>query len=164
MNHLIIVPVIAPALLAALITLGMRGDLALQRVVSAAGTLALAVAALLLVTLAADGDVRVYELGNWPAPFGIVLVLDKLAALMLALTAVLALLVVFYAIGSGWDGRGRNFHALFQFQLMGICGAFLTGDAFNLFVFFEILLIASYGLMIHGGGTARVKAGLQYVI
>lgn len=164
MSHLVIAPVVLPALLAALITLGMRGDLALQRFVSATGTLALAAVAVLLVAMAADGEVRVYELGNWPAPFGIVLVLDKLAALMLALTAVLALLVVFYAIGSGWDGRGRNFHALFQFQLMGLCGAFLTGDAFNLFVFFEILLIASYGLMIHGGGTARVKAGLQYVI
>src|SRR5690606_33107300 len=96
------------------------------------------------------------------APFGIVLVLDRLAALMLVLTAVLALAVLLYATG-GWDQRGRHFHSLFQFQLMGVNGAFLTGDLFNLFVFFEVLLIASYGLMVHGGGAARMRAGVQYV-
>ncbi len=92
------------------------------------------------------------------------LVLDRLSAMMVLLTAVLALIVLLYAIGTGWDDRGRHFHALFQFQLMGICGAFLTGDAFNLFVFFEVLLIASYGLMIHAGGAMRLRAGLQYVV
>ena len=107
------------------------------------------------------GDIQVYELGNWPAPFGIVLVLDRLSAMMVLLTALLALPVVLYAIASGWDDRGKHFHALFQFQLMGVCGAFLTGDAFNLFVFFEVLLIASYGLMTHGGGAVRLKAGVQ---
>jgi multicomponent K+:H+ antiporter subunit D len=59
--------------------------------------------------------------------------------------------------------RGRHFHALFQFQLLGINGAFLTGDLFNLFVFFEVLLIASYGLMLHGGGARRLRAGFHYV-
>ncbi|MEX0311206.1 MAG: monovalent cation/H+ antiporter subunit D, partial [Tateyamaria sp.] len=84
--------------------------------------------------------------------------------LMVLLTSVLALFVLLYAIGSGWDDRGRHFHALFQFQLMGIIGAFLTGDLFNLFVFFEVLLIASYGLMIHAGGNTRLRAGIQYVL
>lgn len=91
------------------------------------------------------------------------LALDRLAALMLVLNAVLGLGVLLYAIG-GWDQRGKHFHPLFQFELMGINGAFLTGDFFNLFVFFEILLIASYGLMVHGGGGLRVKAGVQYVV
>ena len=91
------------------------------------------------------------------------LVLDRLSALMVVLTAVLALVVVLYAIGSGWDARGAHFHALFQFQLMGLGGAFLTGDVFNLFVFFEVLLIASYGLMIHAGGGRGSRAGVQYV-
>jgi len=80
------------------------------------------------------------------------------------LVAALALPVLLYSIATGWDARGRHFHALFQFQLMGICGAFLTGDAFNLFVFFEIMLIASYGLMIHSGGRDRLRAGVQYVV
>ncbi len=116
--------------------------------------------------LAADGVVRVYRLGNWAAPFGIVLVLDRLAALLLLLLSAalaLALVVQLYAVGSGWDRRGRHFHALWQFQLMGLCGAFLTGDAFNLLVFFEVMLIASYGLMVHGGGEMRLRAGVQYI-
>ena len=112
----------------------------------------------------ADGDILLYQLGDWAAPFGIVLVGDRLSTLMVLLTSLLALFVLLYAIGSRWDDRGRHFHALFQFQLMGIMGAFLTGDLFNLFVFFEVLLIASYGLMIHAGGNTRLRAGVQYVL
>ena len=163
-NHLLIAPVVLPACLGAVILLAMRTDLVLQRIFSIAGTLALVGVALYLNWLAADGTISVYRLGNWAAPFGIVLMLDRLAALMLLLTAVLALAVQLYALGSGWDRKGWHFHALWQFQLMGVCGAFLTGDAFNLFVFFEVLLIASYGLMIHGGGAMRLRAGVQYVV
>jgi multicomponent K+:H+ antiporter subunit D len=162
-SHWIIVPVLLPAVLAGLIVLAMRGDIVLQRVFSLAGSVALLAVALALFTAAAQGAPEVYRLGNWPAPFGIVLVLDRLSALMVLLTAALSMVVNLYVVGTGWDARGRHFHALFQFQLMGLCGAFLTGDAFNLFVFFEVLLIASYGLMIHGGGRARLKAGVQYV-
>ncbi|NCQ24122.1 MAG: monovalent cation/H+ antiporter subunit D [Roseovarius sp.] len=164
MSHWIIAPVVLPAVLAALLTLSMRYRPTLQRVFSVAGTSIVLAITLALMAQAATGAIEIYELGNWPAPFGIVLVLDRLSALMVALTAALALVVLLYAIGTGWDQRGRNFHALFQFQLMGIFGAFLTGDAFNLFVFFEVLLIASYGLMIHAGGRRRFKAGVQYVI
>jgi multicomponent K+:H+ antiporter subunit D len=163
MNHWIIAPVILPALLGPFIVLVMRHDLSLQRIFSTFGTAAIAAISLVLLYTAANNPPEVYYLGNWPAPFGIVLVLDRLSALMIALTAVLGLMVQLYAIATGWDSRGNHFHALFQFQLMGLCGAFLTGDAFNLFVFFEVLLIASYGLMIHGGGAKRLKAGVQYV-
>ncbi|MGB3278588.1 MAG: monovalent cation/H+ antiporter subunit D [Pseudorhodobacter sp.] len=163
MNHWIIAPVILPALLAPFIVLVMRHDLSLQRIFSTMGTAVLTAISLMLLYTAATNPPEVYYLGNWPAPFGIVLVLDRLSAMMIAMTALLALLVQLYAIGTGWDSRGNHFHALFQFQLMGLCGAFLTGDAFNLFVFFEVLLIASYGLMIHGGGAKRLKAGVQYV-
>lgn len=163
MSHWIIAPVILPAVLGAFIVLLMRNDLMLQRIFSLAGTLALGGISVALLYAATVDVPEVYLLGNWPAPFGIVLVLDRLSAMMVALTAFLALCVQLYAISTDWDARGRHFHALFQFQLMGICGAFLTGDAFNLFVFFEILLIASYGLMIHGGGKNRLRAGVQYV-
>ncbi|SDC38323.1 monovalent cation/H+ antiporter subunit D [Ruegeria marina] len=163
MNHWIIAPIVLPALLAPFIIMVLRYHLELQRIFSVAGTVGLVGIALILTAQAAGGEIQVYELGNWPAPFGIVLVLDRLAALMVLLTSLLALAVVLYVLGSGWDKRGRHFHPLFQFQLMGVCGAFLTGDAFNLFVFFEVLLIASYGLMIHGGGPVRFKAGVQYV-
>ncbi|PCJ05339.1 MAG: monovalent cation/H+ antiporter subunit D [Rhodobacteraceae bacterium] len=164
MNHLLIAPVVLPALVAPFTIMVLRHHLSLQRIFSLASTIALLAITLVLAAQAADGTVQVYELGNWPAPFGIVLVLDRLSALMLLLTSGLALAVVLYAIGSGWDARGRHFHALLQFQMMGILGAFLTGDAFNLFVFFEVLLIASYGLMIHGGGAKRLQAGVQYVV
>ncbi|SCZ55152.1 multisubunit potassium/proton antiporter, PhaD subunit [Epibacterium ulvae] len=164
MNHLLIAPVVLPALAAPFITMVTRHHMDLTRVFSVAASVLMVIFTLALGWQAADGTVQVYELGDWQAPFGIVLVLDRLSAMMIVLTAVLGLIVNLYAIGSGWDARGKNFHALFQFQLMGIQGAFLTGDAFNLFVFFEVLLIASYGLMIHGGGTKRFQAGVQYVV
>ncbi len=112
---------------------------------------------------AAGTDLRVYRLGGWPAPYGIVLVVDRLSALMLVLTAAVAAPVLIYATG-GWDAHGRYFHALFQFQLMGLNGAFVTGDIFNLFVFFEILLIASYAMMLHGQGRERFRVGVHYVV
>ncbi|MDO5632079.1 MAG: monovalent cation/H+ antiporter subunit D [Paracoccus sp. (in: a-proteobacteria)] len=163
MSHLLIAPVLLPAFFGALIVLWMRHDLVLQRVFSILGTALLLVLALYLNLLTADSTVHVYRLGNWAAPFGIVLMVDRLSTMMLLLTTILALSVQLYAVGSGWDRKGWHFHTLWQFQLMGVCGAFLTGDAFNLFVFFEVLLIASYGLMTHGGGAMRLRAGVQYV-
>ncbi len=164
MNHLIALPMVAPPFVAAIMIMAMRHHIGLARVFSVASIVAMLGLALILMGQAMTGPVQVYEPGNWPAPFGIVLVLDRLSALMVLLTAVLALVVVLYAIGSGWDARGKHFHPLLQFQIMGIFGAFLTGDLFNLFVFFEVLLIASYGLMIHGGGTRKLQAGVQYVV
>ena len=164
MNHWIIAPILLPPLVGAVIIIAARYQVALQRIFSVASTVALAAIAIGLLVQSMSGQIGVYELGNWPAPFGIVLVLDRLSATMVTLTALLGVAVVLYAIGSGWDRRGNHFHALFQFQLMGIFGAFLTGDVFNLFVFFEVLLIASYGLMIHGGGGTRLRAGVQYVV
>ncbi|MCZ7674765.1 MAG: monovalent cation/H+ antiporter subunit D [Roseovarius sp.] len=164
MSHWVIAPVILPAMMAAFIVLVVRFHPLLQRVFSLAGTVAILAVAAGLYWTTSDGTILLYQLGNWAAPFGIVLVADRLSALFVLLTSVLAVPVLLYAIGSGWDMRGRHFHALFQFQLMGILGAFLTGDAFNLFVFFEVLLIASYGLMIHSGGARRFRVGVQYVV
>jgi multicomponent K+:H+ antiporter subunit D len=119
--------------------------------------------ALALLTAVRDGQVLVYAVGNWVAPFGIVLVADRLAAWMLLTTALLALFALLYA-SRGSDLAGRHFHVLFQLQLFGLNGAFLTGDLFNLFVFFEILLLASYGLLLHGGGRLRTRASLHFVV
>ena len=163
MHHWIIAPVVLPAILAPLIVLLLRRNLRLQRAAGMAGTVVLAALSAALLAAATQNGPEAYHLGNWPAPFGIVLMLDRLSALMLALTATLALAVQAYAIATGWDAKGRHFHALFLFQLMGLNGAFLTADAFNLFVFFEVLLIASYGLMIHGAGADRLRAGVQYI-
>ncbi|MEO1138090.1 MAG: monovalent cation/H+ antiporter subunit D [Pseudomonadota bacterium] len=164
MTHWIVAPIVLPALVAPFIILAARYHIGIQRVFSVAGVVALIGLAAGLAWQVSDGSVIYYRLGDWAAPFGIVVVGDRLSTMMVLLTSVLALFVLLYAIGSGWDDRGRHFHALFQFQLMGILGAFLTGDLFNLFVFFEVLLIASYGLMIHAGGNARLRAGVQYVL
>ena len=162
MNHWILVPIILPSLAAPLIVFAARGDIVLQRCFSLASTAGMLGVSIFLLAQAIGGPPQLYELSNWQAPFGIVMVLDRLSAMMVTLTSLLALLVLLYAINA-WDARGKHFHALFQFQLMGLAGAFLTGDLFNLFVFFEVLLIASYGLMLHGAGAERLNAGFQYV-
>ena len=166
LNHWIIAPVIVPLLAGGICMVMAARSPRVAAWVSLAGTLAFALVAAVLLVQAGDGDVRTYLLGNWPAPFGITLALDRLSALMLVLTALVALLALVYAL-AGDDRRGRHFHTLFQFQLMGLAGAFLTADLFNLFVFFEVLLCASYGLMLHGEGrghTARLKATVHYLV
>ena len=163
MNHWIIAPVLLPALTAVTLLLTARADRNMHRAFSVLSTLATLGVALWLSGIASEGTRHIYALGDWPVPFGIVLVADRLSTTMVLLTSFVGLGALLHAI-QGWDERGRNFHALFQFQLMGLNNAFLTGDIFNLFVSFEILLIASYALLLHGGGEERVRAGLHYVI
>jgi multicomponent K+:H+ antiporter subunit D len=161
MSHLIVMPVVLPALTAlTLILVGER--LALRRLLSVGSCVAVLLVAWSCVALASTGEVLVYRLGGWPAPYGIVLVLDRLAAIMLTLAATVALLTLLAAV-RGWDAPGRHFHTFFQLQLTGLNGAFLTGDLFNLFVFFEVLLLASYCLLLHGHGRERLRAGVHYV-
>lgn len=168
LEHLLIVPVLVPLLAGALqLFLGERR--AARIVCAIASVLVQAAAALTLLYLTTDSmpdmwteGVGVYALGSWPAPFGIVLVVDRLSALMLVLTALVALASLVYSLAY-WDRVAPAFHSLFQFLLMGLNGAFLTGDLFNLFVFFEVLLASSYGLLLHGSGAGRVKASLHYI-
>lgn len=162
MSHLPILPVLLPMFMGALLLLIARTNMTVKRGLSLVATLLQLPLAVALMSQAGQG-IEVYAAGNWAPPFGIVLVVDRLAAVMLMVTSVLATASVIFAI-RGDDSLGRNYHALFQFQLMGINGAFLTGDLFNLFVFFEILLIASYALLLHGAGPSRVRAGLHYVL
>jgi len=164
LDHLVIAPVVIPAIAAPLALLTMRSRRRVGVAISLIGCTAVLLAALALFGLAQDDAIRAYPLGNWPAPFGIVLVLDRLSAAMLVLASALALLVMIHAVVTAVDRKGWHFHPLFHFQLLGLNGAFLTGDLFNLFVFFEVLLIASYGLMLHGQGAARLKAGVAYVV
>jgi multicomponent K+:H+ antiporter subunit D len=165
MNHLLIAPILLPLVTACLLLL--VGDRR-HRSQAALGALALAAnlgVAVLLLAQALGGGANAYGIylpSNWEAPFGIVLVLDRLSALMLVVTAVVALAALVFSLAR-WDKAGAHFHVLFQVQVMGINGAFLTGDLFNLFVFFEVMLAASYGLLLHGSGPSRVKAGLHYV-
>ncbi|MDK9724499.1 MAG: monovalent cation/H+ antiporter subunit D [Sterolibacteriaceae bacterium MAG5] len=169
-QHLPILPILLPLLAGVLLLFaadahhGRRAGFAL-----AATAAQLATAVTLLAAVDGRIDVpwqdggAVYALGNWAAPFGIVLVADRLAALMVTLTAILGLSALIYALAR-WERAGSHFLPMFQFLLMGLNGAFLTGDLFNLFVFFEVLLAASYGLALHGSGAPRVKAGLHYIV
>lgn len=166
MPHLMLVPVALP-LFTAMLTLLMREER--QRVKLGLNIVSTALGLLVAVALlrwahhsAGATGMGVYLKGNWAAPFGIVLVLDRLSALMLVLTSAIALCAVVFA-GTRWHRAGVHFHTLYQLQLMGLAGAFLTGDLFNLFVFFEIMLAASYGLLLHGSGRARVQSGLHYI-
>ncbi|WP_322045719.1 monovalent cation/H+ antiporter subunit D [Paraburkholderia sp. J67] len=163
MNHALLLPILIPLFAAgAIVALPVRAK-RLQRALNAAAIIALLPVTCMLTAHAAQGDIASYALGAWPAPFGIVLQLDRLGALMLLLTSVLACCCLL-GTSSADARRGRYFRALFQFELMGLNGAFLAGDLFNLFVFFELLLIASYALLLHGGGARRVRNGLHYLL
>ncbi|OQM75913.1 monovalent cation/H+ antiporter subunit D [Manganibacter manganicus] len=163
-HHLLIAPILLPLVTGALLLLLDERRHVLKSLINLAATFALAVIAMRLLAFAdvANAVPSVYLLGNWAAPFGIVLVLDRLSAMMLTLTAMLALASLVFALAR-WHRSGPHFHSLFQLLLMGLNGAFLTGDLFNLFVFFEVLLAASYGLVLHGSGIARVRAGMHYI-
>jgi multicomponent K+:H+ antiporter subunit D len=166
-DHLMIAPVVLPLLAGAALLLLDERFRRVRASISIASTFALIGIAIVLLVMsdasAPESHIGVYRLGNWPAPFGIVLVVDRLSALMLLLTSILGSAAVVFSIAR-WHRAGSYFHALFQFLLMGVNGAFLTGDLFNLFVFFELLLAASYGLALHGSGIARVRAGLHYIV
>ncbi len=166
MSPLLILPVLLPLATAALmLMLGEKRRVA-KTVIGMASTclgLLLAIALLLWVDRQdAPGAFGVYLPGNWPVPFGIVLVVDRLSALMLVLAGSVSLAALLFA-QARWHRAGVHFHPLFQLQLVGLYGAFLTADLFNLFVFFEVLLAASYGLLLHGSGGTRVRAGLHYI-
>ncbi len=164
MTHLVAWPVFLPLVAGFVVLFARTGGLQLQRIINLLVVSGFVVLSYFLLKEASTGSYQVYLLGNWQAPFGIVLVLDKLSALMVAITSVLALAALVYAIATDTDKKGAHFHVLFQLLLFGLNGAFLTGDLFNLFVFFEVLLLASYGLLLHGGGRLRTKAGLHYVV
>lgn len=161
--HEVIAPVLLP-LLSGIVLVLLRGkSLLLQRGIGTLSILLQIALAIVLFSQVSSGTILAYSLGNWPAPYGILLVADRLAVWMLLVTSLVALFSLSYAF-NGIDSNGHHFHALFQLQLFGLNGAFLTGDLFNLFVFFEILLIASYSLLLHGGGRLRTKAGLHFVV
>jgi len=166
MPHLILAPIALPLLTAGLMLLLREERQHTKVALNITSTLVGLVVAVLLLVQAKEPSVQtslgVYLPGNWPAPFGIVLVIDRLSAMMLVLTSTVALATVLFS-AARWHRAGVHFHPLFQFQLMGLAGAFLTADLFNLFVFFEIMLAASYGLLLHGSGRPRVSAGLHYI-
>ena len=166
MNQLIVAPILLPLLTAAIMLwLGEKHRPLKAQINLWSSILGLGISISLFMwvqTTGTTGSIGVYLPGNWEVPFGIVLVVDHLSAMMLVLTGIVGVCALLFALAR-WDRAGASFHALFQIQLMGLYGAFLTADLFNLFVFFEMMLAASYGLLLHGSGPMRVKAGLHYI-
>ncbi|WP_345096581.1 monovalent cation/H+ antiporter subunit D [Bartonella acomydis] len=164
-RHLLILPILLPLITGALLLFYDERRAKLKSFISlfSAGLLVIIAILLVMRVLEVAPAARIYRLGNWPAPFGIILVLDRLSAMMLVLSSLLMVAALVFAQAHCYKA-GPHFQSLMQFFMVGINGAFLTGDLFNLFVFFEVMLTASYGLALHGSGQLRVRAGLHYVV
>ena len=170
LRHLVVLPIVIPLVAGAAMFFLAEARRTARVTIALASMLAQLAIGVALLYLTSDAaayiwpeGVGVYAIGGWPAPFGIVLVVDRLSAIMLTLGAIVSLSTLVYSIAR-WDRPGQPFHSLFQFLTMGLNGAFLTGDLFSLFVFFEILLAASYGLLLRGAGGPRVRFGLHYIV
>lgn len=161
MNHLVVAPILIPiAAAAALLTLDLSTRA--RRALSLASAVVFLAVAAALALRASGGDMLVYRLGDWPAQYGVALLADRLSTTMLTLTGLLGVVALLHA-SDGADAADSRFHVYFQMQLAGVAAAFLTNDVFNLFVAFEILLLASYALTVAGGGRERLRAGVAYV-
>jgi len=164
---LVPLPVVLP-LLAAGLSIALGRYQRLQRLLSVLTLTAVVVVSAVLLHVADTDGTAVVQLGGWAAPAGISLVADRLSALLLLVSATVLLAVLLYAIGQGVaDGRRSTlavFHPCYLVLGAGIAMAFLTGDLFNLFVAFEVMLVASYVLITLDGGRAQVRAGMTYVV
>ena len=163
MSWFLVLPILI-SLTTALLCFGAARSYALEKAISVLGSAALLVSSIaLLVTVRADGVIA-GQMGGWQAPFGITLVADHLSAIMVLITGVVAVAVVIYALSDVDRRRAQfSFHSLFHILLCGICGAFLTGDLFNLYVWFEVMLIASFALLVLGGEKAQLDGAVKYV-
>lgn len=163
-QHLASLPILLPMLTAVILLLPPCGkSVKIRRLVSIVMAIATFAISVLLLVHVNNTGINVYAIGNWSAPFGIVLVADMLSTLLVTLTSFLGLGAILYG-SAGDDEKGSFYHPLVHFLILGVNGAFLTGDLFNLFVFFEVLLIASYALLMHAGDKQNTRAALQYVI
>lgn len=156
-------PIVIPLLTGTLCVLFWRSNLA-QRVLSIVGSVALFAASIwLMYSVYQQGHVTMF-MGNWPAPYGISLVADMLGAVMVVLTGLMALTISIYSLASASEAHERfGYYPLMHLLLAGVAGAFLTGDIFNLYVWFEVMLIASFALLILGGERAQMEGAVKYV-
>jgi multicomponent Na+:H+ antiporter subunit D len=163
-NHLVPLPIVMPLVGAALCVLVGRWRNAQRAISLVALTAALGVSIALLVG-ADDQGIVVHRAGGWPASIGISLVVDRLAGLMLVVSALVLLAVVVYAIAQGGEEQRRvAFHPVYLVLAAGVFASFVTADLFNLFVAFEMMLAASYVLITLGGRPDQVRSGMSYVV
>ncbi|MFP4650282.1 MAG: Na+/H+ antiporter subunit D [Desulfobacterales bacterium] len=163
-NWVIILPVILPFASAAAVLL-YRGDSVRQQQLSIAASLFHLAACIMLLIKVAGAGIISSQIGGWPAPFGITLAADHFSALMVAIAGVLGLAVNAYSREeSRENSMGAGFHPLMHILMGGVCGAFLTGDVFNLYVWFEVMLMASFGLLVLGQEKSQFDGGVKYVM
>jgi multicomponent Na+:H+ antiporter subunit D len=163
-DRFVVLPILIP-LFTAIVVLLLRTRMRAVRLAALTGSALQLGAAIWLLARAAGGRVLVSQMDGWPAPYGITFAVDLFSAVMLLLTAFVGLVVLVYSLATVDAGRERiGYYALYQFLVMGVCGSFVTGDLFNLYVFFEVMLISSFGLMTLGGERAQLEGGLKYVV
>lgn len=163
MNWLLVLPILLPLLTACATTMMWRSRLA-QRSISIFGMLAQFAAAVALLWSVYHEGILATQMGSYAAPFGITLVADLLAAIMVLLAATKGTAVVVYSTASiDTQREAYGYHPLLHVLLMGVCGAFLTGDMFNLYVFFEVMLMASFVLLTLGGERGQIEGAIKYV-
>ncbi len=163
MKLLIVLPILIP-FATAIASLFVRRWILAQRILGVAGAAGLLGAALALLRMVEGEGIQAVQIGNWPAPYGITLVADLFGAIMVTLAGLMGFAVAVYSLAS-MDAQREKFgyYPLLHIMLMGVCGAFLTGDLFNLYVWFEVLLISSFVLMALGGKRAQIEGALKYV-
>jgi multicomponent Na+:H+ antiporter subunit D len=163
MSWLLVLPIIVPLVTAAISLLAWRSR-PLQRLLGVTGTLALLGSGLLLLRWVSENGIQAVQMGNWPAPFGITLVADLFSAIMVALAGFMGFAVVVYSLAAiDPEREAFGYYPLLLILLMGVCGAFLTGDLFNLYVWFEVMLMASFALLGLGGEQAQMEGAIKYV-
>lgn len=161
---LLVLPILLPLVTAALTLLCWR-SLPAQRWVSSLGATALLAAGILLFAEVRQNGVIASQLGNWPAPFGITLVADLFSAIMVVMAGLIGWVAAIYSLGSVDTQReATGYYPFVHFLLMGVCGVFLTGDLFNLYVWFEVMLMASFVLMALGGDKFQMEGAFKYVV
>jgi len=163
-DYLVLFPLIVPLFFAILSLFAWRA-ITWQRGLAMVGTLILFSSGIALLDVVIHEGIRAVQIGNWPPPYGISLVVDAFSAFMVVIAGGLAFLIAVFSLGSMDEARLRyGFYPLFFVLLMGVCGAFITGDIFNLYVWFEVMLMASFVLMALGGERAQLEGALKYVI
>jgi multicomponent Na+:H+ antiporter subunit D len=157
MIEVIVLPILIPLATAALSLLAWRSR-RIQRVLGVVGAGGLFIASLWLLFTVRENGIIATQIGGWDAPFGITLVADMFSAIMVALTGLMGIAIAVYSLGS-IDGQRDLFgyYPLLNILLMGVSGAFLTGDIFNLYVWFEVMLIASFVLLSLGGEKPKSR-------
>ncbi|MEM1059129.1 MAG: Na+/H+ antiporter subunit D [Verrucomicrobiota bacterium] len=163
-EYLLILPIFLP-LLTAIACLFAYKSSRVQAVLCLVGNVALLAASVALFWEVNTNGILAVQVGGWEAPFGITLVADLLGAIMVLLGGVMGLAVAVYSLADiDHDRQKFGFFPLYNILLMGVCSAFLTGDLFNLYVCFEVMLIASFVLLALGGQLAQIEGALKYFV